>query len=205
MVNTPITDIFGGLIHTVRTAGKDELHMRQPFFTLQLDIQSDKVRSVEDALRQLTLTESIQDYTCPKTNKHIEASCQSFLEQLPPILILHVKLFSFDKSGGMKKLMKKLEFPMHLEIPRECLLQDRLRHSKSYKLLSVVYHEGTEANKGHFLTDLYHIGTNMWLRCDDSVVSEISAPQLLHPSTNHKTPYLLVYRRWDTLRQKNRV
>jgi ubiquitin carboxyl-terminal hydrolase 10 len=204
MIATPITEIFGGLVHTVRTAGKDELHMRQPFFSLQLDIQSDKVRSVEDALRQLTLTESIQDYTCPKTNKHIEASTQSFLEQLPPILILHAKLFSFDKSGGMKKLMKKVDFPMVLEIPRECLLQDRLRCAKRYKLLAVVYHEGTEANKGHFITDLYHIGTSMWLRCDDSVVSEISVQQLLHPTTP-KTPYLLFYRRCDTLRQASRV
>lgn len=199
MVNTPITEIFGGLVHTVRTAGKDERHMAQPFFTLQLDIQSEKVRSVEDALRQMTKSQPIQDYTCPKTNKHIDANYQSVLEQLPPILILHVKLFSYDKNGGMKKLMKKLDFPMDLEIPRECLLQDRNRVAKSYKLLSVVYHEGTEAHKGHFLTDLYHIGAGLWLRCDDSVVSHVSLSELLHPNAP-KTPYLLFYRRYDTLR-----
>ena len=204
MINTPITDIFGGLLHTVRTAGKDQLHMRQPFFTLQLDIQSDRVRSIEDALRQLTLTESIQDYTCPKTNKNIEASCQILIDQLPPILILHAKLFTFDKNGGQKKLMKRLEFPIDLEVPRECLLQDRPRFAKSYKLLSVLYHEGSEANKGHFITDLYHIGTSLWLRCDDGVVKPISVQQLLHP-TSLKTPYLLFYRRCDTLRMSGRA
>lgn len=35
----------------------------QPFFTLQLDIQSDKIHTVQDALESLVARESVQGYT----------------------------------------------------------------------------------------------------------------------------------------------
>ena len=37
--DTPITDIFGGTMLFIRTAGKDTNQTRQPFFSLKLDIQ----------------------------------------------------------------------------------------------------------------------------------------------------------------------
>jgi len=193
-----ITDIFGGTMLFVRRAGTDVLHSRQPFFTLKLDIQSDKIHTVEDALRNLTLSESIQGYQCPKTNKAIEASYQTFLDQLPAILVLHLKLHN-DDNGQMKKSMKKINFPIDLEIPKECLAQqDRSKYSKTYKLLAVVHHDGKGTSQGHYFTDIYHIGTSLWLRCDDSKVESISVQQLMHPKDS-KIPYLLFYRRFDTI------
>lgn len=203
---SPIMEIFGGSMISVRTAGTDKCGNRQPFFTLQLDIQSDKIRSVEDALKSLTMRESIHGYQCPKTKQTIDASYQTFLDQLPPILILHLKLFIYDKDGGSKKLVKKIDYPIDLELPRECLHMDRgsdkNKYSKSYKLLSVVYHDGNESVKGHYLTDLFHIGSSNWLRCDDNNVKTISVSQLLNPQPP-RVPYLLFYRRCDTLRSSN--
>ena len=86
------------------------------------------------------MRESIHGYQCPKTKQTIDASYQTFLDQLPPILILHLKLFIYDKDGGSKKLVKKIDYPIDLELPRECLHMDRgsdkNKYSKSYKLLS---------------------------------------------------------------------
>lgn len=42
----------------------------QPFFTLQLDIQSDKIRTVQDALETLVARESVQGYTS-KTKQEV--------------------------------------------------------------------------------------------------------------------------------------
>lgn len=42
----------------------------QPFFTLQLDIQSDKIRTVQDALESLVARESVQGYTT-KTKQEV--------------------------------------------------------------------------------------------------------------------------------------
>ena len=39
IISTPIVEMFGGSTLSVRTAGKDICGNRQPFFTLQLDIQ----------------------------------------------------------------------------------------------------------------------------------------------------------------------
>ena len=40
------------------------------------------------------------------------------LEQLPPVLILHLKYFVYDKSGGSQKLTKHIEFQENLEISK---------------------------------------------------------------------------------------
>lgn len=45
----------------------------QPFFTLQLDIQSDKIRTVQDALESLVARESVQGYTT-KTKQEVYLS-----------------------------------------------------------------------------------------------------------------------------------
>ncbi|CAG2169716.1 unnamed protein product, partial [Oppiella nova] len=205
--STPIFDIFGGSTLSIRTAGKDVCGNRQPFFALQLDIQSDRVKSVEDALKCLTTSESIQGYMCPKTKQAMDASAQTFLDTLPPILILHLKLFVYDMDGGCRKLMKRIEYPVDLELPRECLHYDKWEREKNlqlkrYKLLSVVYHDGSEAIKGHYVTDVYHIGSNQWLRCDDQSVKVIPTLKVLNTDTS-RTPYLLFYRRHDTLYSKH--
>lgn len=49
----------------------------QLFFTLQLDIQSDKIRTVQDALESLVARESVQGYTT-KTKQEV-CSAQPFL------------------------------------------------------------------------------------------------------------------------------
>ena len=166
------------------------------FFSLR---KANKIRNVEDALKNLSNKELIHGYNCPKTNKTIDVTSQTYIEQLPTILILHLKLFN-GEDGQTKKSMKKIEFPIDLEIPKECLTNsDRPRYSKNYKLLAVVHHDGKEAGKGHYFTDIYHIGTSLWLRCDDSKVEPISVPQLMKPQ-HSKIPYLLFYRRCDTLR-----
>lgn len=46
VINTPIQEIFGGSLFSIRTAGKDREGFRSPFFDLQLDISVSKVNFV---------------------------------------------------------------------------------------------------------------------------------------------------------------
>ncbi|MBV96300.1 Ubiquitin carboxyl-terminal hydrolase 10, partial [Eschrichtius robustus] len=89
----------------------------QPFFTLQLDIQSDKIRTVQDALESLVARESVQGYTT-KTKQEVEISRRVTLEKLPPVLVLHLKRFVYEKTGGCQKLIKNIEYPVDLEISK---------------------------------------------------------------------------------------
>ena len=66
----------------------------QPFFTLQLDIQHEMVGSVEEALLQNFASEQLDGYICSKTRQEVEASRNLSLEDLPPILVLHLKRYS---------------------------------------------------------------------------------------------------------------
>lgn len=40
------------------------------------------------------------------------------LEELPPVLVLHLKRFVFEKTGGCQKLTKNIDYPIDLEISK---------------------------------------------------------------------------------------
>ncbi|XP_034432850.1 ubiquitin carboxyl-terminal hydrolase 10 isoform X5 [Hippoglossus hippoglossus] len=201
-VRTPITDIFGGHIRSVvYQQNSKESATLQPFFTLQLDIQSEKIRTVQEALETLVARESVQGYTT-KTKQEIEISRRVTLEELPPVLVLHLKRFVFEKTGGCQKLIKNIDYPVDLEISKD-LLSSGVRSKvvkgqRTYRLFAVVYHHGNSATGGHYTTDVFHIGLNGWLRIDDQAVKVISQYQVVK-QTSERTAYLLYYRRVDLL------
>ncbi|KAM3876588.1 ubiquitin carboxyl-terminal hydrolase 10 [Diretmus argenteus] len=201
-VRTPITDIFGGHIRSVvYQQNSKESATLQPFFTLQLDIQSEKIRTVQEALETLVARESVQGYTS-KTKQEIEISRRVTLEELPPVLVLHLKRFVFEKTGGCQKLIKNIDYPVDLEISKDLLSSGVrgkvVKGQRTYRLFAVVYHHGNSATGGHYTTDVFHIGLNGWLRIDDQTVRVISQYQVVKQTTE-RTAYLLYYRRVDLL------
>jgi len=132
-----------------------------------------------------------------------EASKSLSLEDLPPILVLHLKRFVYDgTTGGCQKVMKAVEFSVDLEIPRDILsVGSKSKYTtkqRQYKLFGVVYHNGREATKGHYIADVYHTGYASWLRCDDSLVTP-TVEQLVTAPSPTSVPYILFYRRGDTM------
>ena len=98
--------------------------------------------------------------------------------------------------------MKQVEFSVDLEISRDLLsTASKSKYTtkqRQYKLFAVVYHTGREATKGHYVTDVYHTGYASWLHCDDSIV-QLTAEQLVTAPQPNSTPYILFYRRGDTM------
>ncbi|XP_056096356.1 ubiquitin carboxyl-terminal hydrolase 10 isoform X4 [Rhinichthys klamathensis goyatoka] len=201
-IRTPITDIFGGHIRSVvyQQSSKESATL-QPFFTLQLDIQSEKIRTVQEALEILVARESVQGYTT-KSKQEIEISRRVTLEELPPVLVLHLKRFVFEKTGGCQKLVKNIDYPVDLEISKDLLSPGvrgkTFKGQRTYRLFAVVYHHGNSATGGHYTTDVFHIGLNGWLRIDDQAVKIINQHQVVK-QTAERTAYLLYYRRLDLL------
>ncbi|XP_074646353.1 uncharacterized protein LOC141902494 [Tubulanus polymorphus] len=198
-----ISAIFCGQMRSVlHQPGSRESATLQPFFTLQLDIQSERVMSVKDALEGLLTRESVQGYTCSKTKTEVEASRRMMLEVLPPVLILHLKYFIFNKDGGCQKLLKRIDYPVDLEINKDLLspsTKSKLTQTqRSYKLFAAEYHHGRNAAGGHYTVDVYHPGIQGWVHIDDSMVHSIPLSQVLKPFTG-RVPYLLYYRRCDLL------
>ncbi|KAG8437538.1 hypothetical protein GDO86_008302 [Hymenochirus boettgeri] len=201
-VQTLITEIFGGHMRSVvyQQSSKESATL-QPFFTLQLDIQSEKIRTVQDALESLVARESVQGYTT-KSKQEVEICRRVTLEELPPVLVLHLKRFVFEKTGGCQKLIKNIEYPVDLEISKDLLspgVKSKIfKGQRTYRLFAVVYHHGNSATGGHYTTDVFQIGINGWLRIDDQTVKVINQYQVVK-QTVERTAYLLYYRRVDLL------
>ncbi|KAG8183097.1 hypothetical protein JTE90_019981 [Oedothorax gibbosus] len=192
---TPISDLLGGQIKSfLTTSGSKTSASIQPFFTLQLDVQSENVTSVSEALKEMTNKEPIQGYTCAKTKQEVEAFSHIALQKLPPILILHLKRFVYNKNGGCKKVMKKTDYPIMLEISRDLFSPDvkKSQRLRQYKLFAVMYHDGEEAVKGHYISDVYNHGSQSWIRCDDRTITAVTEEQVLSYSPP-RVPYLLFY------------
>ncbi|EAT44952.1 AAEL003733-PA [Aedes aegypti] len=195
---SPMSDIFGGKLRSrVHREGDHATDNIQPFFTLQLDIE--KATSVKDALDLLVGKDQLEGVTCSKTKQEIAAWQQVTLEELPIVMILHLKCFDY-KMDGCTKILKALEFPIELKIDSKLMSSKGKSYTakqKQYKLFAVVYHDGKEASKGHYITDVFHAGYGSWIRYDDSTVKPVSENNVLHPKSP-RVPYLLYYRRLDT-------
>lgn len=55
---------------------------------------------------------------CVLSWPQIEISRRVTLEELPPVLVLHLKRFVFEKTGGCQKLVKNIDYPVDLEISK---------------------------------------------------------------------------------------
>ncbi|XP_077291434.1 ubiquitin specific protease 10 isoform X2 [Arctopsyche grandis] len=201
---TPLSDIFRGQLRSrlqraTDTAMSDTTHCVQPFFTLPLDIE--RSNSVREALERVALKDKLEGVTCPSRGRPVEAWQQVLLDRLPVVLLLHLKCFHCrPEDGATVKIVKSIDYPVDLKIDPK-IISPKMKYGikqRSYKLFAVVYHEGSEAEKGHYLTDAYHVGCGGWLRYDDSIVSSVTEQQVLHPRSP-RTPYLLLYRRQDTM------
>ena len=74
-----------------------------------------KAETVQDAFGILAGKDQVEGMTCSKTKQQIEAWKQVFLEELPVILILHLKWFDY-KLDGCSKILKQVEFPINLKV-----------------------------------------------------------------------------------------
>ena len=142
------------------------------------------------------------------------------IEHLPPILIIHLKCFLYDERDGVKKVNKSISYAVNLSLPKGkknaslalvvlheerdtssslgiLTEQARKQNYDRYKLFAVEYHQGDQASKGHYITDVFHPGLQGWIRCDDGNVHVITSNQVINSPSDKLTPYLLFYRRGD--------
>lgn len=57
----------------------------------------------------------MHDYMSPN-GERVDATKQIYLENLPSVLMLHVKRFVFDNVGGVQKLRKQVAYSSKMNI-----------------------------------------------------------------------------------------
>lgn len=216
-INTsPITSLFCGALQTTvkrsKSSNKSDSINTEPFQTLQLDISSDSIQSLEEAFAQFFEPELIQISDASERNDinendrnlviaRNELAKQSLLHKLPPVLIIHFKRFVYDVHAAQTvKLSKFIRFKDELIIEQEWMsetlrdtLLDKTRPA-TYKLQSVIHHHGNEAGGGHYTCQVRRAGTNTppWLLFDDDIVVSLEQNEVLY-SSKDKQAYMLLY------------
>ncbi|GAA5946681.1 hypothetical protein JCM3775_003131 [Rhodotorula graminis] len=195
---SPLGRIFGGKLRSVlRCPGQKDSVTIEPFQRLQLDIQPEHVLSIEDALRNLTASESLPDFVSSRGVRTQDATKHVQLDALPPVLILHLKRFLFDEVGGVQKSGKKVAYGTELTIDERVLsapLRQQVgKDGARYELFGVVYHHGLYASGGHYTVAVrrgYH--SSQWVELDDTHLYPLSPAEVSVSLAHAKS------RRWET-------
>ncbi|CAG8500246.1 hypothetical protein C2G38_2032110 [Gigaspora rosea] len=196
---SPISRIFGGQLRSVlQCPGSMDSITLEPFQSLQLDIQPDDVKTVGDALKNLTNPEYVDDFYSAKKDL-VRATKRLYIETLPPILTLHLKRFVYDNVGGTQKLSKHIGYSTTLSIQQELMApSQRVGKVIEYQLFGVVYHHGKSATGGHYTADILRYDDE-WLHVDDTTITQISAEEvaiLENPTQpTDRSAYILFYMR----------
>jgi ubiquitin carboxyl-terminal hydrolase 10 len=100
-----ITRIFGGTLRSIlHTPGSKDSITLEPYQPLQLDVTDPATRSVADALRHLSMPETVQTWSATK-KENIDATKTVFVETWPKVLMCHLKRFVYD--AGEREVVKK--------------------------------------------------------------------------------------------------
>ncbi|CAI2163054.1 11379_t:CDS:10 [Funneliformis geosporum] len=194
---TPISHIFGGKFRSeLICPGSADSITLQPYQSLQLDIQPDDVKTIGDALKNLTVPEYVDDFYSPK-NGLVRATKRLYIEELPPILTLHLKRFVYDNVGGAQKLSKHIGYSTTLSIQPEIFAPTRRpKKAVEYRLFGVVYHHGKSATGGHYTADILRKNSE-WHHVDDTAISKISSEEVAaveNPTQpTDRSAYILFY------------
>ncbi|KAI9743983.1 MAG: hypothetical protein M1818_002717 [Claussenomyces sp. TS43310] len=196
-IESPITKIFGGTLRSeLRVPGLKTSVTLEPYQPLQLDIGSPQINNITDALKGLTRSETLHgDFKSPR-GPNVAATKQVLIETLPPVLILHLKRFQYDNTGGTQKIWKKIGYPLELEIPKEVFSRQKqgsiLNHGglPKYRLIAVVYHHGKNASGGHYTVDVRRQDGREWIRLDDTVIRRVRSKDVAEAGSEEdlKTP-----------------
>ncbi|QSS54243.1 ubiquitin-specific protease [Histoplasma capsulatum var. duboisii H88] len=184
---SPITKIFGGKLRSeFRVPGNKNSVTLEPYQSLQLDIGSPQVINIIDALKGLTKPETIQGDFNSSRGPKVTATKQVFIENLPPVLILHLKRFQYDNvTKGTQKIWKKVGYPLELELPKEVFPPHRRNIISAqgsglpkYRLTGVIYHHGKNASGGHYTVDVRRQDGREWIRLDDTSIHRVRSEEV---------------------------
>mmetsp|Transcript_8896 Transcript_8896/g.14821 ORF Transcript_8896/g.14821 Transcript_8896/m.14821 type:complete len:599 (-) Transcript_8896:75-1871(-) len=189
-LNKQLSSLFDGLLEsavTCQCCGHSSL-TRDRYMDLSLDIVSEQVNTLGDALCEFTKTELLDHdnmVMCGNCQRKQPVEKGLRLATAPSILVCHLKRFAYDDYGNMIRLHKHVSFPLRLEIGD---YMSRVNKAKppAYELVAVLVHQGRSCECGHYLA--YVKCQNEWYKANDSQISKVDVETVLSQQA-----YILMY------------
>ncbi|CAG0881294.1 unnamed protein product [Cyprideis torosa] len=157
---------------------------KSAFYELTLHIKGHKelTSSILDYLKTEELVDGNQ-YSCPICGQKRDATIQTQVPTLPPILNLQLMRFEFNMASlTRKKLSTKVHFPEFLDASILQLNSSKGVATESrgnwYELFAVLLHKGTSASSGHYVAHIRDLTRQLWFEFNDEVVGEVDRKNL---------------------------
>ena len=180
----------------------------------------DQALSLDKCLDMFAAEEKIEEAYCSKCKTHRHASLKTSFWRLPPVLVVHLKRFSFS-AYSRRKLHNLVKFPVdHLDLEKY-VVEDASDGSPpagpsagdgsegapseeagelggggrssvgAYELYAVVHHLGAMSS-GHYVASIKCRKTGKWHCFNDNIVGPVSEKEVVSESA-----YILFYMRKD--------
>uniref|UniRef100_A0A671RF53 ubiquitinyl hydrolase 1 n=1 Tax=Sinocyclocheilus anshuiensis TaxID=1608454 RepID=A0A671RF53_9TELE len=150
---------------------------------------------LKDCIELFTTKEKLgadDPWYCPDCKQHQQATKKLDLWSVPPVLVVHLKRFSYSRYMR-DKLDLLVDFPLRDLDMSEFLINPSAGPSR-YDLIAVSNHYGGMGG-GHYTAYAKNKEDQKWYNFDDSSVSPSSEEQ-----TVSKAAYVLFYQRQDTVK-----
>uniref|UniRef100_A0A670JK46 Ubiquitin carboxyl-terminal hydrolase n=1 Tax=Podarcis muralis TaxID=64176 RepID=A0A670JK46_PODMU len=149
---------------------------------------------LKDCIELFTTKEKLgaeDPWYCPNCKEHQQATKKLDLWSLPPVLVVHLKRFSYSRYMR-DKLDTLVDFPITDLDMSEFLINPNAGPCR-YNLIAVSNHYGGMGG-GHYTAFAKNKDDGKWYYFDDSSVSTASEEQIVS-----KAAYVLFYQRQDTI------
>ncbi|KAI7867804.1 hypothetical protein BDF14DRAFT_1881423 [Spinellus fusiger] len=191
--STLIHQIFGGRMQSQLRCNscKATSNNYEAFLDLSLDLH--KADSLKKALQNFIKVDVIggseieNRYLCGSCKRRVIAGKQMTLCQLPMMLNIHLKRFTFDMQRGyMRKVASSISYPEILDMA-PYVSKDIGGQRAIYRLYAVLVHLGSGCSSGHYYA-FVKSPEGKWYRMDDEDVTQVSLDEVLSQKA-----YMLFY------------
>uniref|UniRef100_A0A8C3EMX3 Ubiquitin carboxyl-terminal hydrolase n=1 Tax=Corvus moneduloides TaxID=1196302 RepID=A0A8C3EMX3_CORMO len=163
-------------------------------FTVEYKPPKKPFVKLKDCIELFTTKEKLgaeDPWYCPNCKEHQQATKKLDLWSLPPVLVVHLKRFSYSRYMR-DKLDTLVDFPISDLDMSEFLINPNAGPCR-YNLIAVSNHYGGMGG-GHYTAFAKNKDDGKWYYFDDSSVSTASEDQIVS-----KAAYVLFYQRQDTI------
>ncbi|KAM6058276.1 ubiquitin carboxyl-terminal hydrolase 8 isoform 1-T1 [Chlamydotis macqueenii] len=164
----------------------------EAFMYLSLPLASTSKCTLQECLRLFSKEEKLTDnnrFYCSYCKTRRDSLKKIEIWKLPPVLLVHLKRFSYD-GRWKQKLQTAVDFPLETLDLSQYVIGPK-NNLKRYNLFSVSNHYGG-LDGGHYTAYCKNASKQRWFKFDDHEVSEISAS-----SVKSSAAYILFYTSYE--------